>query len=186
MDGATAYGWHGLVANAIEYHGDRQVTESANTKAEADPNGSEQSKQSRFYGVGKIATSKRYDMQTQFFDQCCREWRATGDVVLENRLLPMLELHLQWAKDCFDPDDDGLYESYINSWPTDSVWYNGGGSVEESAYVYYQRRTAAAMCRRAGRAADAIKHDAEADKIRAALDSVLWLKDKGQYAPART
>jgi len=182
MDGVTAYGWHDLVANAMKYHGDRQVTNSANTQAEANPNGAEQSKNSRFYGVGKISTAKRYDMQTQFFDQCCREWRATGDAAFEKRLLPMLELHLQWAKDCFDPDDDGLYESYINTWPTDSVWYNGGGSVEESAYIYYQRRTAAAICRRAGRSEDAVRHDGEADKIRTALDRVLWLKDKGHYA----
>jgi hypothetical protein len=94
----------------------------------------------------------------------------------------MLELHLQWVKDCFDPDDDGLYESYINTWPTDSQWYNGGGSVEESAYIYYQRRAAADMCRRAGRPGDAAKHDAEADKIRDAINRVLWLKQKGQYA----
>jgi hypothetical protein len=182
MDGATAYGWHDLVDKAMKYHGDRQVTESTNTKAEADQNGAEQSQKSRFYGKGKITTSARYDMQTQFFDQCCREWRATGDRALETRLLPMLELHLQWAKDCFDPDDDGLYESYINTWPTDSVWYNGGGTVEESAYVYYQRRAATEMCRRAGRSADAVKHDAEAGKIRAALDRVLWIEEKGQYA----
>lgn len=182
MDGVTAYGWHDLVANAMKYHCDRQVTESANTKADADPNGAEQSKQSRFYGVGKIATAKRYDMQTQFFDQCCREWRATGDVGFEKHLLPRLELHLQWAKECFDPDDDGLYESYINTWPTDSVWYNGGGTVEESAYIYYQRRAVAEMCLRAGRSADAGKHNAEAGKIQAALDRVLWLKEKGHYA----
>ena len=56
---------------------------------------------------------------------------------MEKILRPALELHLEWAKDCFDPDDDGLYESYINTLPTDSVWYNGGGSVEESAYAYY-------------------------------------------------
>ena len=182
MDGVTAYGWHAQVAGAMKYHGDRQVVESRNTQAEANTNGAEQSKNSRFYGAGKITTASRYDMQTQFFDQCCREWRATGDTALEKRLLPMLELHLQWAKDCFDPDGDGLYESYINSWPTDSVWYNGGGSVEESAYIYYQRRAAAEMCRRAGRSADATTHDAEADKIRAALDRVLWLQEKGQYA----
>jgi hypothetical protein len=121
-------------------------------------------------------------MQTQFFDQCCREWRATADPDFERRLLPMLELHLGWAKECFDPDGDGLYESYINTWPTDSQWYNGGGTVEESAYIHYQRRAAADMCRRAGRNGDAARHEAEADKIRAALNNVLWLKDKGQYA----
>jgi len=183
MDGATAYGWHDLVMTAAKDHGSRQVTSSTKVAAEADSFGAEQSQNSRFYGLGKIMSlGTRYDMQTQFFDQSCREWRATGDAAFEKLLLPMLELHLQWAKECFDPDDDGLYESYINTWPTDSQWYNGGGTVEESAYIYYQRRAAADLCRRAGRSADAAKHDAEADKIRAAVDRVLWLKNKGQYA----
>jgi len=51
------------------------------------------------------------------------------------------------AKDCFDPDDDGLYESYINTLPTDSVWYNGGGSVEESSYAYSGHLAAMDMAR---------------------------------------
>jgi len=184
MDGATAYGWHDLVMNDARARSRDQVTKpNGKTKAQSDDFGAEQAKNSRFYGLGKImSTGTRYDMQTQFFDQCCREWRATADPALEKLLLPMLELHLQWAKECFDPDGDGLYESYINSWPTDSQWYNGGGTVEESAYIYYQRRAAADMCRRAGRNTDAARHDAEGDKIHAALDRVLWLKDKGQYA----
>jgi hypothetical protein len=182
MDGVTAYGWHDLVANAMKYHGDRQVANSPNVKAEADGYGCQQSSQSRYYGVGKVNTAGMYDMQTQFFDQCVRDWRATGNAAFEKRLLPMLELHLQWAKDCFDPDGDGLYESYINTWPTDSVWYNGGGTVEQSAYICYQSRAAAEMCRRAGRSADADKYGAEADKIHKALDGILWLRDKGQYA----
>ncbi len=183
MDGVTAYGWHNLVATAMKYHGEKQVSKAnGKTAAEADSFGAEQSKQSRFYGLGRLMSSDRYDMQSQFFDQCSRDWRATGDPVFEKQLLPMLELHLQWAKECFDPDADGLYESYINTWPSDSQWYNGGGSVEESAYIYYQRRAAADMCRRANRNEDAAMHNAEADKIRVALDRILWLKEKGQYA----
>jgi hypothetical protein len=184
MDGATAYGWHELVMADAEARSRDQVKQpNGKTTAEADSFGAEQSQNSRFYGLGKImSTGTRYDMQTQFFDQCCREWRATGDAVFAKRLLPMLELHLQWAKECFDPDDDGLYESYINTWPTDSQWYNGGGTVEESAYIYYQRRAAADLCRLAGRAGDAIRHDAEARKIHAALDRELWVREKGQYA----
>ena len=69
---------------------------------------------------------------------------------MEKILRPALELHLEWAKECFDPDDDGLYESYINTLPTDSVWYNGGGSVEESAYAYFGHLAAMDMARRAG------------------------------------
>lgn len=184
MDGATAYGFHKLVMTDAQARSREQVVKpNGKTRAEPDGFGAEQSTNSRFYGLGKImSTGTRYDMQSQFFDQCCREWRATGDAEFAALLLPMLELHLQWAKDCFDPDDDGLYESYINTWPTDSQWYNGGGTSEESAYIYYQQRAAADLCRRAGKGEEAAKHDAEAGKIRTALDRVLWLNDKGQYA----
>ncbi len=182
MDGPTAYGWHDLVATDVKYHLSQQLTQpNGNTAAEADAFGAEQSRHSIFWGLGRIP-SDHYDMQTQFFDQCVRNWRATGDAAFEKLVLPALELHLRWAKACFDPGDTGLYESYINTWPTDSVWYNGGGTVEESAYIYHQQRAIAEMCLRAGRAGDGAKHNAEADKIRDALNRVLWLKDKGWYA----
>jgi hypothetical protein len=185
MDGATAYGWHDIVQSAARNHFTRQnkKPDPKRMAAEADATGTRQSMNSRFYGPGKVMSMGHgYDMQTEFFDQCCREWRATGDPAFEKDLLPALELHLQWARECFDPEDRGLYESYLNTWATDNQWYNGGGTVEESAYIYYQERAAAEMCARAGRSADAAAHNARADKIRDAVNRVLWLKDKGQYA----
>jgi hypothetical protein len=181
MDGATAYGWHDAVVSAAKYHTARQIKlPDGRTNAEADKFGAEQSTNSCFWGQGRIP-SDHYDMQTQFFDQCVRDWRHTGDLEFGKLLLPMLELHLDWAKRCFDPQDQGLYESYINTWPTDSVWYNGGGTVEESSYIYHQQKAAADLCRLAGRTEDATRHDAEAEKIAKALNSVLWLPEKGQY-----
>ena len=183
MDGATAYAWHDLVAIAMEAKGKSQVKiPNGKTNAEAEPAGARQSKNSRFHGLGKITSlGADYDMQTQFFDQCVRDWRHTGDKGFAAKLLPMLELHLQWAKECFDPDGDGLYESYINTWPTDNQWYNGGGTSEESAYIYYQRRAAADLCRQLGKPEEAKNHDTEADKIARAVDRVLWLPEKGHY-----
>lgn len=85
-------------------------------------------------------------------------------------------------RECFDPDDDGLYESYINTLPTDSMWYNGGGSVEESAYAYYAHIAAADMARRAGDAASTSRHSIRASKIQCALIEVLWQPDRGHFA----
>ena len=44
----------------------------------------------------------------------------------EKMLRPAMELRLEYIHDCFGPDDEGLYESYARTWPTDNKWYNGG------------------------------------------------------------
>ena len=65
------------------------------------------------------------------FEQQVHMWRWTGNVTHEKLLRPGLELHASWAHDSFDADSNGLYHSYVNTWPTDAVYYNGGESVEE-------------------------------------------------------
>jgi len=188
MGGSTVYGWHDRVAKALEHFDKLQVKhDGAKTDASPSEDGCEQAENSRFYGAGFVGYEgcgprPLYEFQTQFFDECIRDWRATGDSAFEKRLLPMLELQLDRCKACFDPDDDGLYESFNNTWPSDTVWFNGGGTPEESAYVYYARRAAADMRRRMGDSAGAARHDAQANKIHAAMNRVLWLKDKGQFA----
>ncbi len=185
MGGAIYYGWPDQVRRAVEFWGKLQVkTDPNKLKPEFSRNGCQQAGNSRFLGAGFIDYKQppHYEFQTQFFDEAIRAWRATADPELEKVLLPMLELHLQRCRECFDPDGDGLYESYNNTWPSDSIWFNGGGTPEQSAYVYYGQRAAADLRRRLGDAAGAAKHDAEADKIRAAVNRVLWLADKGHFA----
>ncbi|MCX6227502.1 MAG: hypothetical protein NTV01_22660 [Bacteroidia bacterium] len=38
----------------------------------------------------------------------------------------------------------------INTWPSDSQWYNGGGSAEETSYAYRGHLPALDMARNAG------------------------------------
>jgi hypothetical protein len=184
--GATALGWHDRVkGDAAHYIAAQVKDDKSRTQPQSDAacRLCIEGGQSRFYGRGRILpyAGHLYDTQSQFFDQITRDWRWTADPELERILRPALDLHLEWAKDCFDPDDDGLYEGYINTLPTDSVWYNGGGSVEESAYVYYGHLAARDMARRAGDAAAAARHEARAEKIARALRDVLWLKDRGHF-----
>ena len=183
--GTTAFGWHDRVKAAAAYYIPFQVKEDQ-TRTQPHPDPAKryvhEGPQSRFFGAGHIDKHQyMYNMQTQFFDQLIHAWRWTADPELEKMLRPALELQLQWAKECFDPDDDGLYESYIDVMPTDCVWYNGGGSVEESAYVYHARRAAMELARRAGDAPAAARHQAEAEKIARALKKMLWLKDRGHF-----
>lgn len=186
MCGATAYGWHDRVQTDAGIYIGSQVTESDKRVAKSDPRlgYSQEAADSRFYGRGRIAKDQAfYNMQSQFFDQVVRDWRATGDAEFEKVLRPALELHLEWARDCFDPDDDGVYESYINTWPTDSQWYNGGGTAEETAYVYYGHRAALDMARRAGDAKAAERHEVQLDKIKNGFLKSLWISRLG-YAGA--
>ncbi|MEN8251392.1 MAG: DUF4450 domain-containing protein, partial [Bacteroidota bacterium] len=137
--GGTMYGWHERVTDEAKYYISSQVKESDKTTAKADPGllMTGQHSDSRFYGAGRITKNQAfYNMQSQFFDQLVQEYRWTADPELIKFLREALELHLAWQHDCFDPDGNGIYESYINSWPSDSQWYNGGGSAEETSYAY--------------------------------------------------
>lgn len=183
--GATALGWHERVlGNAVYTIGLQKTDDPVRTKAVAstvrllthEGNGS------RLYGKGALDRDfPMYDVQSQFFDQTINDWRATADPAMERLLRPALELHLEWLQACFDPDDDGLYESYINTLPTDSVWYNGGGSVEASAYAYTGHRAARDMARRAGDPAGEARHKTRCEKIQRGLRERLWLPERGHF-----
>jgi hypothetical protein len=183
--GATAFGWHDNVTTEAKHYIATQNTETEDRAAEADENRRlcTQGKASHFYGRGRIQKdADPYNFQTQFFDQLVHAWRATADPDLAAVLRKGLQLHLEWQRECFDPDDDGLYESYINSWPTDSVWQNGGGSADETAYAYAGQRGAADLATAAGDDAGAAAHSAQANKILDALLKELWLPGKGHVA----
>lgn len=186
MGAAYNYGFHEQVKRSLAYWGSNMVTTA---KGKPGPvysdNLAQQATGSRFFGLGFVDYKQaypHYEFQTLMFDEAVRAWRATGDAELEKMLLPLLELHLVRGRECFDPDGDGLYESYNNTWPNDSVWFSGGGTSEQSAYMYYGHRAAADMRRRLGDAKAAAEHDAAADHIRAALDKILWLPKQGHYA----
>ena len=106
-------------------------------------------------------------------------WRFTGNVTHEKLLRPALELHAEWALDCFDADGDGLYHAYINTWPTDAVQFNGASAPEESGYMYRTALALRDMARRANDTAAMRAHEASATKIKDAFLAQLWMTDRG-------
>ncbi len=186
MAGSTAYGWHDRIFKALQYWCSQMITQDkGKTAAAASVTGCQQEPaKSRMFGKGYMDyhQPEHYEFQTQFFDEAVREWRATNDSNFEKLLMPNLELHLERCKASFDPDNDGLYESVVNTWPTDSQWYNGGGSVEQSAYCYYGFKALSEMKQKAGDAIAAKKYAAECAKILKAINKTLWIPEKGQYA----
>lgn len=180
--GGTAYGWHERVRAQADYYLASQETKTSKNSFAADPATllTEAARDSRFYGRGRLTRDQKfYNMQSQFFEQLIHAWRWTGDPTLEARLRPALELHLEWMRECFDPDGDGTYESYINTWPTDSVWFNGGGTPDETAYAYSGHQAARDLARRAGEAAEVARHEAALARIREGFFRHLWNPTRG-------
>jgi Domain of unknown function (DUF4450) len=180
--GGTMYGWHERVKKEAKYYIGYQNKDSSKKFALPDTSllYTLQHKDSRFYGRGHIDKDQFfYNFQSQFFDQLITEWRSTGDTALENILGPALELHLKWEEECFDPDGDGVYESYINTWPTDCQWYHGGGTAEETSYAFKAHAAALEMAMRQGNSRSVAYHRKKLRLIRNGFFSKLWIAAKG-------
>jgi hypothetical protein len=180
--GGTMYGWHDRVMDEARFYTGFQVIDSDKKEAKADTATllTEQHPDSRFYGVGYINKDQGfYNMQSEFFDQIVEEYRWTGDPSLVKFFRKALELHLLWIRDCFDPDGDGVYESYINLWASDSQWYNGGGTAEETSYAYRGHLAARDMARNDGDSAAVKYHTLMLEKIKTGFFSKLWITKKG-------
>lgn len=180
--GGTMYGWHDRVRAEAKFYTDSQVKTDEKKHPESDTTNqlTIQGKNSRFYGLGRILQDQGvYNMQTQFFDQIIEEYRWTNDPTLISFFREALELHLRWQSECFDSDGDGVYESYINVWPTDSQWYNGGSTAEETSYAYRGHLAARDMARNAGDTASERYHNDILLKIKENFFEKLWIKSKG-------
>lgn len=186
--GGTMYGWHDRVLQQAKFYIDSQVKQSDKKEFKANPKNllTLQAPDSRFFGVGRILKDqKRYDMQSQFFDQLVEDYRWTSDPELIKVLREGLELHLEWIRECFDPDGDGVYESYLNSWPTDSQWYNGGGTAEETSYAYRGHLAARDMARNARDTRSETYHNQMLQKIKKGFFDKLWITTKGHSGSYR-
>lgn len=186
--GGTMYGWHDRVQKEAKFYIDSQIKESDKTEPLADEKYklTKQHSNSLYYGKGRITKDQNfYNMQTQLFDQLIEEYRWNNSPEYVAMLRPALELHLKWQESCFDPDGDGLYESYINTWPTDSQWYNGGGTAEETSYAYRGHLAALDMALAAGDSVSAEHHKSMLQRIRNGFQKRLWIKGKGHSGAYR-
>lgn len=121
-----------------------------------------------------------YDMNLCYIDELLWHFNWTGDLEYARRMWPLLTLHLAWEKRNFDPDNDGLYDAYACIWASDALYYNSGAVTHSSAYNYRANRMAALIAEKIGE--DAAPYREEADRILKALNSRLWLPEKGHWA----
>jgi hypothetical protein len=188
--GPTALGWIERVREQARYYLASQIRDGGPTGDARDENlrGCLPAADSRYYGRGRIVQDQHmYNMQTVFFDMLIHAWRWSADAELETLLRPALELHLEWMRDCFDADQDGVYESVLDTWASDSMWYNGGGTAQASSYAFNGHRAAAELADRAGDGVAATRHRAQAERIRVAVVASLWSPERahlGEYLEA--
>ena len=187
--GGTMLGWPDRVKTSVDTYLATQITESNKTSGES--MGMHQGKDyrltkpgadSRFYGKGYIAGDQTfYEMQTQYFDQILQDWRwrPTEDPAHEAKLRKGVELHLERFQECYDPDENGTYESVINTWPTDCIWFNGGGCADATAYAYRAHEFARDLAKHAKDETSATRHQARLEKIKAGFFKELWVSEAG-------
>lgn len=121
-----------------------------------------------------------YDMNLVYIDELLWHFNWTGDMDYVRKMWPVLKRHLAWEKRNFDPNDDGLYDAYAGIWASDALQYNSGGVTHSSSYNYRANKMAAQIAEKLGE--DSTPYKNEADKILKAINSQLWLADKGWWA----
>lgn len=121
-----------------------------------------------------------YDMNLNYIDELLWHFQYDADTAYIRKMWPVVERHLAWEKRNFDPDGDHLYDAYCCIWASDALYYNGGAVTHSSAYNYRANRLAARLADIIGR--DATPYQREADAILNAMNSRLWLEDKGHWA----
>jgi hypothetical protein len=121
-----------------------------------------------------------YDMNLCYIDELMWHFLWTGDTSYIITMWPVIERHLEWEKRNYDPDDDGLYDACCCIWASDALYYTGGGVAHSSAYNYRANKLAARLAGMIGK--DGEPYKKEAERILSAMNSRLWLSDKGHWA----
>lgn len=166
--GPTVLGWHDRVANHFLTHADP-------TRFTIDPK----------HGDGYISPELHgrgfgYNMQEVGIDMLLNDLDWTGDLQLADDVFDRISQALQFESRVFDPDGNGLYQNYLNTWVSDGHAYNGGDCAQASAYNFRANRLMEAIARKLGR--DPAPFRTQADKIEQAMQQTLWLADKGRFA----
>ncbi|MXV16184.1 DUF4450 domain-containing protein [Hufsiella ginkgonis] len=130
--------------------------------------------------AGKSLRAHHYDMNLVYIDELLRHLKWTGDLDFAREMWPVITRHLAWEKRNFDGNGDGLYDAYAAIWASDALQYSGGGVTHTSAYNYYANKMTAVIAKLIGE--DPAPYLAESAKILAAMNSQLWIAQKGVYA----
>ncbi len=132
---------------------------------------------------GRNNQMHHYDMNLCYIDELMRHLAWTGDTAYARKMWPVITAHLDWEKRNFDPDNDGLYDAYCCIWASDALYYSGGAVTHSSAYNYFANSSAAVIAGKIG--VDPTPYLNEASHILSAINSTLWMPERGVWAEYR-
>jgi hypothetical protein len=164
--GSEAYGWHDRVLSSILAFAALQIQSGDSRGAIPE----------MLEDPGAVF----YNMNEVYLDHIHYHYLWTGDRGLLGSLSSVIQGILSWEKRRLDPDDNALFENCLNTWISDSHWYSGGDCTQASAYMYRGYQLASEAAEAAGE--DPRPFGREAERIRAAMNSKLWLSSEGHYA----
>ena len=121
-----------------------------------------------------------YDMNLVYIDELLWHFQFDVDTTYMRQMWPVIQRHLAWEKQAWDPDNDGLYDAYCCIWASDALQYNSGAVTHSSAYNYRSNCLAVRIAEIIGE--NPKPYQDEADRILKAMNERLWLKDSGHWA----
>ncbi len=121
-----------------------------------------------------------YNMQECGFDMMMHYFEWSGQLEVARKYFDDMCMLLDYEDRIFDPDNDGLYQNFLNTWISDGHSYHGAGCAQSSAYNYRANMAMAKIARKLG-LSDAV-FVKRAEKIKAAINDKLWLANSGVIA----
>ncbi len=121
-----------------------------------------------------------YDMQEVAIDMTLYYFEQSGDMETCAAVYDRLSEALDWQERILDPDGDGMYQNFLNTWISDGHSYNGAACAQASSYNYRANLAAAKLGKVLGR--DVSKLEKRANAIQTAFQKNFWQQQKGVVA----
>lgn len=182
--GPTVIGWHDRVKKSFKTYANLQVART-NKPEEVIYNGDHQySILKNSYGFLPDKNDGKnkmfYNMQEVGVDMILHNIEWTGDLSYAEEVFEKISGVLDWEKRILDPDNDNLYQNWLNTWISDAHSYNGGGCTQSSAYNYRANKVMANLALKLNRNPEPFI--SRSNKIREAVQKTLWIPEKGVMA----
>ncbi|MBQ9088796.1 MAG: hypothetical protein IJY46_08475 [Lentisphaeria bacterium] len=188
----TLLGWDERVKRAIESHfdtimrsnGEEKVWWDGGDRPDLDHEGTQYHHLENSHGFlpALLHRNDIYDMQEVALDMTLHYLEYSGDMETAAKIIDRINEMLDWEERILDPDGDGLYQNFLNTWISDGHSYNGGACAQASCYNFRANRIAGHIAQKLDRPELAEKFSARAEKIKAAFNGRIWQEKTGVLA----